>query len=82
MCDTALVGWNSKQKGLTMTQQKKDEEQRDELIRLVVDQIKADARSGNTTDLENLIMEIDNSRLEGFLNYNTIKAFWKKYPVS
>ena len=65
-----------------MTQQEKDEEQRDELIRLVVDQIKADARSGNTTDLENLLMGIDNSRLEGFLNYNTIKAFWKKYPVS
>jgi hypothetical protein len=65
-----------------MTQQEKDEEQRDELIRLVVEQIKADARSGNTTDLENLLMGIDNSRLEDFLEYNTIKAFWKKYPVS
>jgi len=61
-----------------MTQQEKDEEQRNELIRLVVEQIKADARSGNTTDLENLIMGIDNSRLEDFLEYNT----WKKYRDS
>jgi hypothetical protein len=66
-----------------MTNQERDEERRNELIKLVVEQIKADARSGNTTDLEILLDEkIDNSRLEDYLDYDTVKAFWKKYPVS
>jgi hypothetical protein len=61
-----------------MTQLERDEEQRDELIKLVANQI----RSGNTVDLEILLGNIDNSHLEDFLEYDTIKAFWKKYPVS
>jgi len=57
-------------------------EQRNELVKLVLEQIKADARSGNTSCLESLLENIDNSLLEDYLDYNTVNAFWKKYPVS